>query len=381
MNQNNRKVKHLLCGLAATSNPFFLVSEMIFSEWPKIRKFVERNGNTINLNKSLFGRGKFDGAEFMMIGIFDNDWDIRDDKIKSYEKSEIPYYSFHGCYENFPKRYKNIYLNLADESTAKTKKAVHAHIEAVSLLQKEQSTLVFHPGIITKGNSREKAFKNVINNLKENLNYAKEKNVVVCIENMAWGWGSGIMPFCNDAEDLKYIIDQLKHPNLKVTFDWGHLNSNLMNPEFRNKYYKESEDCLDFKHIKEFVDILGKEIAHMHLHYNRCHFPQYKKFRKGIFKKYLMYMIFWTNLSKFIRKEKNKYFYDEHLSLDFIKGKYRKGFENSIKYLLEKSSIFEYGTITHEYTNKKVFRLFSLTKNGLYDGYLESLQIFKDMIG
>jgi sugar phosphate isomerase/epimerase len=378
--ENNRKVKNLLCGLAATTNPFFLVSEMIFSEWPKIRRFIERNGNTINLNEELFGQGKYDGAEFMLVGIFDNDWDIREDKILSYKKSKVPSFSFHGCYENFPKRYKNIYLNLAENCSTLTKKAIHSHIEAVSRLQTKKSVLVFHPGIIKKGNNRKKAFQNVISNLKDNINYAQEKNVVVCIENMPWGWGSGIEPFCNEATDLKYILDAVNHPSLKVTFDWGHLNSYLMNPEFRSKYYKKNEYCLDFRHIKGFVDILGKEIAHMHVHYNRCHLPKYKKFRKGVFKKYLTYLIFWTNLSQFIRKEKNKYFYDEHLTLDLIKGKYVKGFEKSINYILDKSSIREHGFITHEYTNKKIFRLFSLTKDGLYEGYLESLQIFKDMI-
>ena len=378
--ENNRQVKNLLCGLAATSNPFFLVSEMIFSEWPRIRKFIERNGNTINLNEELFGKKKYDGAEFIMIGIFDNDWNIRQDKIESYKKSRIPFYSFHGCYENFPKRYKNIYLNLADNSNSRTKKAVRSHIEAVAMLQKEKSILVFHPGIIKKRNNKEKGFQNVINNLAGNLDYAREKNITICIENMSWGWGSGIEPFCNDAHDLKYILDKVNHPNLKITFDWGHLNSYLMNPEFRSKYYKEDEDCLDFRHIDDFVRILGKEIIHVHIHYNRCHLPKYKKFRKEALKKLLIYLIFWTNLSKFIRKEKNKFFYDEHLPLNMIKGKYRKGYERSIDNLLEKSAIREYGIITHEYTNKKVFRLFSFSKNGLHDGYLESLQIFKDMI-
>ena len=378
--ENNKQVKNLLCGLAATSNPFFLVSEMIFSEWPKIRKFIERNGNTVNVTGELFGENKYDGIEFMLIGIFDNDWNIRQDKIEGYKKSEIASYSFHGCYETFPKRYKNIYLNLAENGDSITKKAIHSHIEAVYLLQKERSTLVFHPGIIKKGGNREKAFKNVINNLESNLDYAREKNVIVCIENMAWGWGSGVKPFCNEAEDLKYIIDKINHPNLKITFDWGHLNSCLMRPKFRNKYYKEGEDCLDFRHIKDFIDILEKNIVHTHIHYNRCHFPKYKKFKKAASKKLLIYLMFWTDLSKFIRKDKNKFFYDEHLSLDKIKSKYLKGYERSINYLLEKSAIKEYGSITHEYTNKKVFRLFSLTKNGLYDGYLESLQIFKDMI-
>lgn len=377
---NNKQVKNLLCGLAATTNPFFLVSEMIFSEWPKVRKIVQRKEKTINVNEDLFGKNKFDGIEFMLIGVFDNDWNIIPDKIESYKKSKVTSYSFHGCYENFPKRYKNIYLNLADESNKKTRKALHSHIKAVSQLQKERSVLVFHPGIIKKGNNRKRAFENVINNLKDELEYARKKNVVVCIENMAWGWGSGVEPFCNEATDLRYILDKINHPNLKITFDWGHLNSFLMNPKFRNKYYKAGEDCLNFKHIKDFVDILGRDIVHAHIHYNRCHFPRYKKFKKVLFKKYLIYLIFWTNLSKFIRKEKNKFFYDEHLPLDIIKGKYRKGFEDSIKYLLDKSAIREYGSITHEYTNKKVFRLFSIKKNGLYDGYLESLQIFKDMI-
>ncbi len=380
MDNNNKQIKNLLCGLAATTNPLFLVSEMIFSEWPKVRKLVQRKEKTVNVNEELFGKNKYDGIEFMLVGVFDNDWNIRPDKIESYKKSKVLAYSFHGCYENFPKRYKNIYLNLATEESSVIKKAIHSHIEAVARLQKEKSVLVFHPGIIRKGNNRKKAFENVINNLKANLDYAKEKNVIVCIENMSWGWGSGIEPFCNEAEDLKYILNKINHSNLKIIFDWGHLNSCLMRSEFRNRYYKDNEDCLDFRHIKDFVNILGKEIVHAHIHYNRCHLPKYKKFKKILFKKYFIYLIFWTNFSKFIRKEKNKYFYDEHLPLDKITGKYRKGFEDSINYLLDKSSIREYGFITHEYTNKKVFRLLSLTKNGLYDGYLESLQIFKDMI-
>ncbi|NQU99471.1 MAG: hypothetical protein HQ538_01925, partial [Parcubacteria group bacterium] len=157
--ENNRKVKHLLCGLAATTNPFFLVSEMIFSEWPKVRKLVQRKGKTVNVNEELFSENKYDGIEFMLVGVFDNDWNIRQDKIDGYKKSRIASYSFHGCYENFPKRYKNIYLNLAGNTDPITKKAIRSHIEAVSMLQKERSTLVFHPGIIRKGSNRKRAFE------------------------------------------------------------------------------------------------------------------------------------------------------------------------------------------------------------------------------
>lgn len=378
--KNDKKIKNLLCGLAATSNPLFLVSELLFSEWPFLKKILDKDGNIVKFNKNLFGENKYDGTEFMMVGVFDKNWNIREDKIESYKKLGIPFYTFHGCYEGFPKRYKNIYLNLAENSNDQIKKAIHSHIEAASILKRDEKTiLVFHPGIIRRKNNREKGFVNVIKNLESCLDFAQKKKVVVCIENMPWGWGSGEINFCNDAHDLKYILDKVNHPNLKITFDWGHLNSYLMNDNFRKKYYQEGEECYYFDHINDFINILGKDIVHSHIHYNRCHLSKYKKFKKGTLNKLFVYIIFWTDLSKFIRKEKNKYFYDEHLTLSNIGGKYLKGFEKTINNLLEKSSIRDLGFITHEYTNRKIFRLFSFSRNGVYSDYLESLRIFRDM--
>jgi sugar phosphate isomerase/epimerase len=369
-------VKNLINGLAAIPSPFFLASEFLFSEYPKLKQYLDLEKNIGEIDKRLFTDGNYDGIELVLWGLFDEKWNIRQKRLEEYKKCKIPFYTYHACFEGISKRFKTIYLNLAERCDNMTKKAIKSHIIATSELSLGRTVIVFHPGTISCLNDKEKGFSNIINNLESALDLAREKDII-----LTRGWGSSRCSFCNEHQDLKHIIDKVNHPNLKVTFDWGHLNSCLLNKEYKERFYKNDDEIKTFKHIDDFVDSLGKDIIHSHIHYNRSHLNQSTNFREGILKKFVVYVLFWTNLSKFVRKGRNKNFYDEHLTLNRITNSYLPGFKNSILNLLEKTSIKDNGYITHEFAPRRVFKVFTYSKVGAeHDDYLKSLKIFKEII-
>lgn len=380
MDEQGKNIKHLLCGLAATPNPFFLLTEFLLPKDSFIKDILNLEEKIGKINTDLFGKNKYDGIELVLWGMFDEDWNIREKRFNYFYKNKIPVHTFHACFETFPKKFKSIYLNLA-ENNSQTRRSLKAHLELVSRWNKDRTILVVHPGTVKNKNEKKQGIKNVINNLEFALNLAKKNNIIICIENMSWGWESNNVSFCSEYTDLKYILNCFKDPNLKIIFDWGHLNSCLLDKNFRNYYYQDSQDFSGFKHINHFIDELGVNIVHTHLHYNRSHQNLFTDFGEGAFKKMLIYLFFWTGVSKFVRRKRNKNFYDEHLTLNKIEAEYYEGYRKTIKNLINKTSIADYGYITHEYAPKKIFKFIPYSQKGATeDDFIKSLHILKKMI-
>lgn len=371
------KIKNLICGLAAMPNPFFLIPEFLVSEWPKLKRFFDPKNGIGKPNLKLFEKGAYDGIELVLWGMFDEDWSIREERIKKYKESKLPFYTFHGCFESFPSKFRNVYLNLA-EKNKQVKKAIRSHIAVTSMLGKENPVLVFHPGIIKREDEKDKALHNVIDNLEGVLDFAKQKKVTVTLENMPRM--QTLPSFCNNFVDLKYILEKINHPNLKITFDWGHLNTCLTDKIYRD-YSQKIKRSFYFNHINQFIDAAGQDIVHAHIHYNRSHLNRFSNLRQGLLKKFLIYLFFWTSLSKFIRNDRENDIYDEHLTLNKIQEEYLGSYEETIKNLLKKSSIKKYGFVTHEISPRRVFRFFTYSKTGAkFADYIAGLKIFKKMV-
>lgn len=371
------EIKNLICGLAAMPNPFFLIPEFLISEWPWLKKFLDSKNGIGKPNPKLFRKGTYDGIELVLWGMFDENWNIREERMRKYMESKLPFYTFHACFESFPKKFRNVYLNLAEKGKY-IKKAIKSHIEAASILGKKNPILVFHPGIIKRPEEKIQALHNVINNLGDLLDFAKEKGVTITLENMPRM--RTLPPFCCDFVDLLYILEKINHPNLKITFDWGHLNTCLID-EIYKIYAEKLKRSFYFNHINRFINMIGKEIVHAHIHYNRSHLNQFTKLRRGLLKRFLIYLFFWTSISKFIRNDRENDLYDEHLTLNKIEEEYLGNYEETIRNLLEKSSIKKYGFVTHEISPKRVFQFFTYSKTGAkFPDYIEGLKLFKKMI-
>lgn len=381
------RIKNLVGNFALTPWPLDILGEVIRWQIPILRKIGSfRNGKRIGkVNLELLKEAGYDGIELTLWGLFDENWEINNERLKEYKKRNLPFYTFHGCFEAFPPRFKNAYLNLT-ENDPKIKKAIRSHVDVVAELKRDKRTiLVFHPGKIKRGQTKYEAFKNLIENIGSHLEYAKKHDVILTLENMPYYFNA--VPFCQNYLDFQYIFKKIQHPNLKITFDWGHLNTQLLNRDFR-EYIKNKnnykEKIFPFFHINEFVDRIGKNIVHAHLHYNRCHkileFANLEP-NLGFLKNFIIHFFFWTNLARYLRKSAQSDSLDEHLSFDKIEERYVSDFQKTLENLMTKSSILDCGFVTHEFVPRHVFKVLTYQKSGAKsDDFKKSLQIFNELI-
>jgi sugar phosphate isomerase/epimerase len=284
----------------------------------------------------------------------------------------------HGCFEGCPKSLRGYYLNLAEQSPD-TYAAIRAQIDLASEIGQENPILVFHPGYCEKNSSREQALKNVINNIQPHLDYAAEKNVIMTLENMDYK-PEGNMIFY-DHQDFEYLYKYIDHPNLKTTFDWGHMNTNSQNPEVIKRIGKDR--IKGFEHISEFIEKLNNKIIHAHMHYNKSHQLGGLKKKRNYINDAIYLIFFWTETVKFLNQGNvGISVYDKHLPFNRISAEYTDSYRKTVRELLEKTSISEFGRITHEISPKKIFKYFNFIEEGAeYEDLTESLKLFKAYCG
>lgn len=372
MNQTP-KLKHLIGNLAVIPSPFYLLSEVLRWEIPLLRRIKNfKNGSHIGkIDLRLLNEAGYDGIEMILWGLFDENWEINKERLENYKKSKLPFYTFHACYESFPQKFKNVYLNLA-HSDPKIKKAIKSHIDVVAELKKDKiGIVVFHPGLIQEQKERPSAFKNLLENISCYLDYAKRQNVILTLENMPVCKEEA--RFCDNLEDFQYIFPQINHPNLKITFDWGHLNTQIRNATSQNTPF--------FSNINNFIEKMGKNIVHAHIHYNEAHLLGGREIEQGTLQKFVSKCLFWTRLAKLVKESAYFYSGDSHLTLNRIQSEYFSDFQKTIKMLLQKTSVLDYGFVTHEINPHRIFKIFTYQKNGAeYNDYVENLKIFKEII-
>ncbi|MEW6407443.1 MAG: TIM barrel protein [Patescibacteria group bacterium] len=368
------KIKHLIGNLAIIPSPFYLISEVLRWEVPFLRKIESfKNGRYIGkANMALLKPGRYDGVELTMWGLFDENWQINQKRLISYQKSKIPFYTFHGCYEAFPRKFKNAYLNLA-EKNPKIKKAIKSHIDAAAALKRDQKTiLVFHPGKVINSNKNE-GINNVLENITPLLDYAKKNNVIITLENMPYYLDR--VEFFDNASNFEYVFKKINHPNLKIIFDWGHLNTQNL------RHSKENKTHNYFENINNFINIVGKNIVHAHIHYNQSHFKNPNDNEVSPLKNFIIKKLLQTKIGNSFKKSAFIESLDQHLALNKIENQYLKDYTKTIQNLMEKSSILDYGFITHEIVPRRIFKFFTYQTNGAdFNDYLKSLKIFKEMI-
>ncbi len=367
----NNKMKILISSISATPSPFYLLREMASRKFDSLKFLRKKNKALKELNSKFWGENFYDGVElnFPGLGFFDSNWNIKKDRVMEYKRSNYPFYSFHGCFDSFPKNFKGLYFNLASSDNY-VSKALKSQIDVAARLSKDMPILVLHPGFADKC-SKERALDNLLFNLEGALPYARRRNVILTLENMNWNPVRKNLGYF--ADDFDYVFRRLDDPNLKVTFDIGHMNTQVLNRKFRICH-----DIENLSHVSEFVDRMSKRIIHAHLHYNNCHHNfdnMSEMLKRSITKWFYLGFMLWMKINRSIIANQSDLF-DEHLPLN----KADKITMDAISNLLDKTSIREYGRLTFEFTPKKIFKFVAMKNGADMKDHLASLQLLRKMI-
>lgn len=367
----NNKMKILISSISATPSPFYLLRETMSRKFKSLQFLQKKSKALEELNTKFWNKDLYDGLElnFPGLGFFDANWNIRKERVMKYKKSNYPFYSFHGCFDSFPKNFRGLYLNLA-ASDNYIAKALKSQIDVAARLSKDMPILVLHPGF-ADGCSKERALDNLLFNLEGALHYARRRNVILTLENMNWNPDRKNLGYF--ADDFDYVFRRLDDSNLKVTFDIGHMNTQVLNRKFR-----VNRNIENLTHISEFIERMSKKIVHAHLHYNNCHrhFDNISEsLKQGISGWFYLGFIVWMKINKSIITGKSDLL-DEHLPLN----KADKMTMDAIKNLLDKTSIKEYGKLTFEFTPKRIFNFVAMKNGAEMKDHLASLKIMRNML-
>jgi len=362
-------IAHIVVDLLRAEVPFLKV----FKSWDKIIPKPDK--------KLLQSANSYDGVELTLWGFFDRRWNVNWKRVKAIQKENIPFYTFHGCFETCPKSLKGYYLNLSQDRRF-IPKAIKSHIDIASELGAGNNPIiVFHPGTASPRVNRARALDNIMSNLEAALNYADSRGVTLTLENMPFLENKKKQCMMVDHYDFQYVFKRLRHEKLKITFDWGHMNTQAKNKDFLKQHEFNKADILDFKHVDEFIDQMGKDIVHAHIHYNRSHWFENNLKKRRDIKKVLLYIFFWTDIVKFFREGVDNSL-DEHLPLNRIDKRYLQRYQETIEKLLNNTAIRDYGYVTHEIPPHKILKYFTFSKSGIatVEEFLESLKVFKGFI-
>lgn len=108
--------------------------------------------------------------------------------------------------------------------------------------------LVIHPRMAWgwMQGTEEQMFEDNVRFLRELLPYAKEKGVILCLENMPFAEGIAF----SKPEELKRVIDEINDPFVKICLDTGHHNSIKAD-------------------LYETILLFGKDLEALHVHDDR----------------------------------------------------------------------------------------------------------------
>jgi sugar phosphate isomerase/epimerase len=108
--------------------------------------------------------------------------------------------------------------------------------------------VVIHPGRINGDKGR--SFENMISNLSRIAQFAKERNVMLGLENKE---GTDPKNLCITASELVEAIERIGSPNLRATFDVGHANLTCKG---------------DQEKLRQFSRMIKDHVVHVHVHDN-----------------------------------------------------------------------------------------------------------------
>lgn len=301
------------------------------------------------LDKKAFS--KFDGLDLNLViaSLFKDDENkSRWKKIEKLKKKNWNICAFHGGHENLPKQFKYMTTNLA-EDTSLTRSKILSQLEVAEYLSPlKDLIIVYHPGLVKKGCKNLKA---TLKNLEFAVREAENRKLVIAIENMPRAETDGDYYIGSDYKDLKKILEEIRSPNLGICFDWGHANNYSKIFALDNK--KSGDYVKRFSYHKEMLEELNKKIIYSHIHYNFSHLI----------------------LDPYEGE-------DEHRPLTKIPATELKDYAETIKDLVNKTSIKKHGHILLELLPHKIFGFYEFCKTGsTREDQYESLSLLKSMIG
>ncbi len=308
------------------------------------------------LNPRVFSKDGYDGIEMNIsnAGLFDHELRLRMDKLSALKVLDRNIFAFHACYSYPPPGLWDLMLNPCDND-ARTRRLLCDNIRIASELGKNQSrqVLVLHAGHVSSKGQIRKGMENCIQLLGSVVDYAKERDVVIALENL-YNHNNDVVIGADDHLELVEIADQIGSRHIGFTFDWGHANVvardiGLSDGELRA-----------FSHQKRIISDFGRRIKHVHLHYNHSHLEDLRK------------------------KFSNNYVQrDEHLPLTRIKDHEMDAWKESMYHLAKHASLGgDCESITLELPQKNVLGIIQILPDGAtVDEQLASLCLVKKTIG
>lgn len=120
--------------------------------------------------------------------------------------------------------------------------------ESIMLAEEVGSeVVVIHPGRINGDKGR--SFENMISNLSRITKFAKDRNVMLGLENKE---GTDPKNLCISASELVEAIERIGSPNLGATFDIGHANLTCKgDPEKLRQFSKQMKDHVAHVHVHD----------------------------------------------------------------------------------------------------------------------------------
>lgn len=364
--QNN--IKPLLEFYSGVSHPWGMFADILIARHPLFR-FVNKARTKIPKVQSRFKEAGFYGYELGLWSgsLFDQEWNIDQDRLSAYSRAENSFHRFHACFEMVPANLKGIFFNIAD-GQERNIKSLKSQITVAHLLAKEKQTiLVVHPGFVAHRADSQKGISAIKKVLDEVLAFAEQQNVIIALENLPYL--DNVYFIGADVSELIEIVDEYNSDFLKITFDWGHLN-----------IVAHAENAPDnFAYIDEKLHLMGDRIAHAHLNYNKCcenHWKPSVTFSKEIAKRFSRMLLPSDSFDLF-----NIEPLDEHMPLTRALGTYRTGLVQNIETLFSVSSIQKHGFVTHEIEPKKIFSIITHKSEGAtYIDHKNDLVLLKEVL-
>ncbi len=219
------------------------------------------------------------------VGVFGQDWQIRYDVVERLKQIGAKYVSFHAPYIDDGKAFQNQQRSMMDhvfdatEESQQTTYCLVSHLQLIDFMsqKKEGPVLVIHPLPSSPYKSETDIIKGIAKNINKIKPLLEDLNIFIGIENMPWlkNKHAHYTPIVGGIDFFRNLMNEINHPNVGITFDWGHANTfarYMYNNSLTDKYLTYSEEELKtFAFEYEFLSQLQDKVYHLHLHYNRAH--------------------------------------------------------------------------------------------------------------
>lgn len=219
------------------------------------------------------------------VGVFKPNWELNMGAVEAIKRIGIKYVSFHAPFVNDgvtnQKGRQSILDNVFDltEDNSVNLFCLISHLQFIEEVsgKDEPKVLVVHPLPSKAGKSETEIIKSIAKLLKKVAPLLADSNVYIGIENMPWvkKEHEPYTPIVGSIPFFERLMNEIRHPNIGITFDWGHANSYaryMHNNDLKSGNIRFTPEYLaSFGYEKDFLKKLRSKIFHLHLHYNTAH--------------------------------------------------------------------------------------------------------------